>query len=108
MSIQSTGLSKHEKRARRGATPIRGPPAEERSRQRDLSILLPKPEKPRLLYSRKQARELLGGISERTIKTLEDEGRLEAVRLRRAAGPVYYRHQDLLRIAQGLRDDDDD
>jgi hypothetical protein len=44
----------------------------------------------RLLYSRKQAAELLGNISLATLKRLEDEGILEPVRLnkRSATGQV--------------------
>ena len=97
MSIQSSGLSKHEKRARRGATATardEEPPA--------------KSAKRRLLYSRKQAGELLGGSSERTLKALEAEGRLKMVRLHRRKGPVLYTHENLMVVAKGLRADDDD
>jgi hypothetical protein len=97
MSTFSTGLSKHEKRALRGATATRldeEPPA--------------KSEKRRLLYSRRQAAELLGGVSERTLKTLEAEGRLKKVRLHRRKGPVFYTHDNLMEVAQGVRADDDD
>jgi hypothetical protein len=68
----------------------------------------------RLLYSRKQAAELLGNISLATLKRLEDEGILEPVRLnkRSATGQVFYRHSNLMAVAQGAdrddRGDDDD
>lgn len=51
----------------------------------------------RLLYTRKQACELLGGISRFTLLRLEAENRLRPVRLTRSpTSQVYYTREDLL------------
>jgi len=56
----------------------------------------------RLLYSREQAGELLGGISRPTLIRLEKTGKLKAVRLSKGATTkVYYSHENLERLAKG-------
>jgi hypothetical protein len=61
----------------------------------------------RLLYTRRQAAELLGDVSLATLKRLEDEGVLRPVRLnkRSATGQVFYRHSNLMAVVQGGGDD---
>jgi hypothetical protein len=49
----------------------------------------------KLLLTRKQAAERLGGISVSTIVRLEQEGRLQPVRLTPRSGQVFYRATDL-------------
>jgi hypothetical protein len=57
----------------------------------------------RFLFSRKQAAELLGGVSLATMKRLESEGVLQPVRLnkRSATGQVFYTHDNLMEVAGG-------
>jgi len=50
----------------------------------------------RLLYSRKQVAQLLGGISVATVKRLEQRGLLRGIRLTRSCvGSVYFRDIDI-------------
>lgn len=47
---------------------------------------------PRLLYSREQVAEMLGGVSIATVRRLEREGRLKPVRLSRSpTAMVFFR-----------------
>jgi hypothetical protein len=92
MSQQSTALSKGEKKAARfrGA---RTPP----------STL------DQLLYSRKQAQQLLGGISIATMQRLEAAGRLRPKRLdpsKTGIGQVFYTRANLLELVGEEGDDD--
>jgi hypothetical protein len=58
----------------------------------------------RLLYTRKQARELLGGISVFTLIRLEREGRLKPIRLSRSpTSQAYYVHDDLIALIDEAR-----
>jgi hypothetical protein len=58
----------------------------------------------RLLYTRKQARELLGGISVFTLIRLEREGRLKPIRLSQSpTSQVYYVHDDLIALIAEAR-----
>jgi hypothetical protein len=61
-----------------------------------------------LLVSRKDAAVMLGGISMATMQRMEARGTLRPVRLNRdaKAGQVFYRHADLVALAQGSDDDD--
>jgi hypothetical protein len=63
----------------------------------------------RLLYTRKQAAELLGGISGASMKRFEEQGVLKPLRLnkRSVTGQVFYRHSNLMAVARGGGDDDD-
>jgi hypothetical protein len=61
------------------------------------------PEQP-VLVPRKLAREMLGGISERTIRRMEKDQILTPYRLR-PGGKVYYRLQDLLALVHQHSDD---
>jgi hypothetical protein len=87
MSRASTALSQHE----------------ERERVASAGDALPE----RLLYTRRQAAEQLGGVSLATLKRLEEEGVLKPIRLnkRSATGQVFYRHSNLMAIARGGGDD---
>ena len=60
-----------------------------------------------LLVSRKDAAIMLGGISIATLQRMEERGTLERVRLNPDSkiGQVFYRFDDLVRLAQG--DDQD-
>ena len=101
MSISSTALSKHEKkRARLGAT------ATEQLTRKPTG----KPPTKQLLFSRKQASEVLGGVSLKTLKQLEADGVLKPVRLNRhrPTGQVIYAYSNLMEVAQVERDDDED
>lgn len=55
-----------------------------------------------LLYSREQARRILGGVSISTIIRMEKTGALSPVRLNRQAahGQVFYRADDIARLAK--------
>jgi hypothetical protein len=54
------------------------------------------PNKERLLYSREQVAELLGGISTATVRRLEREGRLRPIRLTgRNSGQVFFKATDV-------------
>jgi DNA-binding XRE family transcriptional regulator len=59
----------------------------------------------RLLYTRAQAAELLGGVNKATVVALEKSGRLAPVRLTgRPTGQVFYKRADVLRLAQAEAD----
>ena len=65
----------------------------------------PRPPDPqftqRLLYSRDQASELLGGFSLNSLARLEKAGALTPVRISGAArGRVFYRHNELMALAK--------
>jgi hypothetical protein len=83
MSAQSTGLSKDEKKgARLRAT---APPALDQ-----------------LLYSRKQAQQLLGGVSVATLQRLEARGVLRPKRLDKSKnGQVFYTGDNLRELVEG-------
>jgi hypothetical protein len=66
MSVQSTALSKAEKKRNRASTPSR------------------------LLYTREQAADLLGGVSVHTIRRLEAQGRLRRVRLTKSPSAMVF------------------
>jgi hypothetical protein len=56
----------------------------------------------RLLYSRAQASELLGGASTTLLKRLEKQGALTPIKLsRRRQSQVYYSHDNLMQVAAG-------
>jgi hypothetical protein len=61
----------------------------------------------RLLFSRRQTAELLGGISLNKVKQLEDAGVLDKVRLdrRSANGQVFHRASNVLAIVNGDEED---
>jgi hypothetical protein len=61
----------------------------------------------RLLYPRKHAAELLGGVSLATLKRLEEEGILKPVRLnkRSTVSQVFYTHSNLMAVARGGGED---
>jgi hypothetical protein len=54
--------------------------------------------KRRLIHSRKQARELLGGISDATLRRLEKAGRLKAIRLSSQRGQAFYTDESLAKL----------
>jgi DNA-binding transcriptional MerR regulator len=55
--------------------------------------------KSRLLYTRRQVAELLGGCDVSTVRRLEKQGRLKAVRLTKSAtGMVYFRADDVIAL----------
>lgn len=57
----------------------------------------------RLLYTRKQVAELLGGVNPAYIAFLEREGRLTGVRFTRASSArCYYRANDVQRLVDEL------
>jgi hypothetical protein len=59
----------------------------------------------RLLYSREQVAELLGGISVHTVRRLEAAGRLRPVRLTRSpTAMVFFRAQDVLALIEEADD----
>lgn len=53
-----------------------------------------------LLYSRDQARQLLGGVSRHTLWRLEKAGKLHAVHLNRRSSKarVFYRHDEIMSL----------
>lgn len=56
----------------------------------------------RLLYSREQVAELLGGISTATVRRMERAGRLHPIRLTgRNSGQVFFKSEDVLALVQG-------
>ena len=56
----------------------------------------------RLLYSRVQTREVLGGISNTSLQGLEKQGVLTPVRLTgKALGNVFYRAEQVHALAEG-------
>jgi hypothetical protein len=58
--------------------------------------------KPRLLYDREQAAELLGGVSTQTLIRLEQAGVLTPIKLAASPnGKTYYGHDNLVEAAQG-------
>jgi ribosomal protein S25 len=61
----------------------------------------------RLLYTRRQAAELLGNVSLATLKRLEEEGILKPVRLnkRSTVSQVFYTHSNLMAVARGGGED---
>ncbi len=62
---------------------------------------------PPMLYSRTQARQLLGGVSADLLIALERSGRLRPIRLTVGAknAPVYYRAESILALADGDGDE---
>jgi DNA-binding XRE family transcriptional regulator len=54
----------------------------------------------RLLYSREQTAEALGGVSNMTIVRLENDRKLRKVRLRGGAGKVFHLVEDVLALLQ--------
>ena len=62
----------------------------------------PQAPKQRLLYSRKQAGELLGGVSVATLKRLEDEGLLRPIKLSRSAtAQTFYAADAIAALIEG-------
>jgi len=55
----------------------------------------------RLLYSREQTAEVLGGISIPTIIRLENEGRLSKVRLHGVTSKVFHKVEEVEALASG-------
>ncbi len=56
----------------------------------------------RLIYSREQVGQLLGGVSVATIRRLELAGRLRPIRLSRSkAGQVFFRAEDVRAFVEG-------
>jgi hypothetical protein len=89
MSAQSTGLSKDEKKVRR------------RYRAHERSSL------DQLLFTRQQARRLLGNVSVATLQRLEAQGILRPKRLdpsKAGIGQVFYTRANLLEL---VGDDDE-
>jgi hypothetical protein len=90
MAVQSTALSKHEKRGRASAS------ADAASPDRAAS---------RLLYSRKQTQQLLGDVSIATLIRLERAGILRPKRLLNSpTGQVFYTHENVVEVARGAAD----
>jgi hypothetical protein len=59
----------------------------------------------KLIVSRTEAAEMLGGVSTLTLIRLEHAGRLKPIRLtRRASGKVFYSFPEILALAQGSED----
>ena len=57
-----------------------------------------------LLYSRKQASELLGGINVATIRQLEKAGRLRGIRPSgKKTGQVFFTAEELMRAVESMR-----
>lgn len=56
---------------------------------------------PRLLYTREQTAQALGGISISSIIRLENDGRLRKVRLRGKTGQVFHNVSDIEALASG-------
>jgi hypothetical protein len=57
----------------------------------------------RLLYSREQVAEMLGGCSVSTIIRLEKKGKIKAVTLTgRDGSPKYFRHDDVMTLLDTL------
>ncbi len=60
-----------------------------------------------LLVSRKDAAQMLGGVSTATIKRLEQAGVLHPRRLRRSlSAQVFYGIEEIIAVAQGAEADD--
>jgi hypothetical protein len=60
-----------------------------------------------LLVARKDAAGMLGNVSVMTLIRMEARGELQAVHLNRSAraaklGKVFYRYDDIVRLAQGV------
>jgi hypothetical protein len=85
MSIQSTGLSKHEKRTSTGAT------RSDRIRP--------------LLVSRKDAAAMLGGVDVSTIRRLEQSGKLKPIRLTRPRGQVFFSIENVNALVEDASND---
>jgi hypothetical protein len=65
--------------------------------------LLDKPIKQRLLYSREQLAELLGGVSVSRIMQLEREGRITAITLTgRSSGQKFFEHDAVMSLLKDL------
>jgi hypothetical protein len=59
---------------------------------------------PRMLITREQGRQFLGGISESTARRLEQAGTLDPIRLTDSPrGKVFYRRDQILAVAYGRR-----
>ena len=91
-----------EMAARHPAAPETPKGAEFTVTKSDPSAELVEPDPQPLLYSREQARRLLGGVSSAMLKRLEAAGELTAVRLnkRSPVGQVFYRRAQVLALAQ--------
>jgi hypothetical protein len=61
----------------------------------------------RLLYSREQVAEMLGGISTASVRRLERAGTLRPVRLTRRTGMVFFKHDDVLALIEAASNDAD-
>ena len=60
----------------------------------------------RLLYTREQTADVLGGISVGSVIRLEKAGRLKPIRLTgRKTGQVFHRAEDVLSLVAGAADD---
>jgi len=58
--------------------------------------------KPRLLYDRQQAGEMLGGVSTQTLIRLEQAGVLRPIKLAASPnGKTHYQHDNLIETARG-------
>jgi len=92
MAIQSTGLSKYEKKRKRL-----------RAADDDAQLT-------QLLFSRKQAAKILGDVSHAKLKDLEAKGILRPVRLdpHCPTGQVFYTGDNLQQIARGGDEGDAD
>jgi hypothetical protein len=59
----------------------------------------------RLLFTREQTAELLGGCSIATVRRLERAGSLHPVRLTRATGRVFFKRDDVLALIDAAVED---
>ena len=60
----------------------------------------------RLIYSRQQVAEMLGGISTASVRRLEREGRLQPIRLGRSpTAMVFFRASDIEALVAGVAND---
>ena len=67
---------------------------------------LDKPVKQRLLYTREQLSELLGGVSISSVMKLEREGRLTPVTLNgRGTGQKFFPHDDVIALLKSIQDE---
>jgi hypothetical protein len=90
MSVHSTGLSKDEHDT------LSGVGSAHQSSLND-----------RLLYTRRQVAELLGGVDVSTVRRLEREGRLTPIRLTgRKTGQVFLRAEDVRKLIEQAAADD--
>jgi hypothetical protein len=67
---------------------------------------LDKPLKQRLLYSREQLAELLGGVSVSRVMQLEREERLTPITLSgRKSGQKFFAHDDVMALLKSIQDE---